>query len=202
MSFERLPNRKYRKLVNKYFSNGEKDLREMRMMNLDNDYYGGECPSRRIMKDLGKESEAISAKVLEEFNAKFTYIKRDDVEFYALDNPSSCTQYFNKQDKNSRVGRYRDACFYDSDGQHVYGSEGSFISDNEGSHIADLAYVMMTYHDYYSPHIFVGTVGDIIVQLPIELTNSTKKFYYTMHEYSVSNIPDCHIATIHFYERT
>lgn len=179
---KQLINQKYLELLDEYFPTRESEdmyKYDMRMYRAT-----GKFPSTELVNELVKQSEQVPEWKLKEFNARFHYIKKEDSEFYTLDKPNSCKQYISRHEKEKHIGYYRRNAIYNDD----------------GTCLARLAYTLTTYHYYNAEYIFAGTVGEIIIQLPSQLTDSDMKFYYTVHDQDIMNIPNCHCATIHFYE--
>lgn len=185
MQVEHLINEKYCEIVNRLFPGREEGLRNLRMMKHVSDYKEENCPSEEIINEITKLSATISTKEFDSFNTKFKYIKRDDAEFFLTVDPILHIQLFKSQDKGRHLGHYNENNIW-----------------LPGRCVAIHVYTLTTYHSFHTNDFFGGSVGELIVQLPSKLRESDKKFYYTLHQYCIKDTPNCHSATIHFYERT
>lgn len=177
-----LVNDKYIALLDKYFPQREYEPYHNyneRMYKLTSKY-----PSDELIKDLTQQAEIVTNATVKEFNGRFTYIVEYSNKFYTVSNPSSSKDYFNRRNKEIFVGYNGDGAIYDSNDKFV----------------AKLVYTMWTCHPYSFHKTFIGTIGEIIIQLPSEVRNSGRRFYYTIRDYTVHGILKCHCVNVYFYE--
>lgn len=144
-----------------------------------------------------------------DFTTRFTFIKlcknsSKDVDFNTVTLKSK-NSYITRNNVYAKLGRYSDMktkC-YDKDGTVNHPHRFKVLYNNDDKVIAKEIGYIQTYHYYNTNCMFAGTIGEIIVQLPLTLRHSDRLYYYTFDSDNIgfsSNGGEYHLIKVTFFE--
>jgi len=133
-------------------------------------------------KILEETHKTITAEAVDDFNARFSYLKQVNGIYHAIEKPISGTWTFSRGDPTREVGTI---C-----GEHLTNGDGKVIAKYAGS--------FLSFHTYEAHVLFAGIGNEIICQMPKEFKDSGKSYYFTYN--FIEERYETHLVKINLYE--